>query len=151
MSWANLVKKSIPISSKSILTNYEKEKVQTENLIPEPIISTNSVPNLTPISTLTTSNPQQVSLPCNSCNPSRIRLASLKECLEYRRSGNPKQGIYYPGVLGKSSTSLSEFYQRHQRQLQWLYKNQSQSWARNNNRSCPSFSSFIVLAWIFSN
>lgn len=127
MSWANLVKKTIPISSSSILTNSENnpQKVEAPH---EP-----------------TSNHSEVR------RHSRIRLASLKECLDYRHSGSPRANVYYSGISGKSQTSLSDFYRIYHRPLQWLYKNRIQSWCQEMGTQVPSLSSFIVLAWIFSD
>lgn len=127
MSWANLVKKTIPILSSSILTNSENkpQKVETSR--------------------------EEVSNHSETRQCSQIRLASLKECLDYRHSGNPRANVYYSGISGKSRMSLSNFYRLYQHQLQWLYKNRIQSWCQEMGTQSPSLSSFVVLAWIFSD
>jgi hypothetical protein len=137
MSWANLVKKTIPISSRSISTNSENKTQIKDN---------SRLLNPAPFSPET----QENKTPPPKIPRSQIRLASLKECLDYRHSGNPWKNLYYSRVSGKSQITLSEFYRLYQRPLQLLYKNRIQEWGQRTGNQIPSLSSFIVLAWIFS-
>jgi len=127
MSWANLVRKTIPTSSSSTSSSSVVQiPVQTRT---EPILS------------------QKEIFPPSS----RIRLASLKECLDYRHSGHLRENVLYFGISGKARMSLSTFYRLYHHPLQLLYKNRIQTWCQKMECQPPSLSSFVVLAWIFSD
>jgi hypothetical protein len=103
------------------------------------------------ISTSQTSAPSKdiVSIPNPSC--SQIRLASLKDLLDFRRSGTRKHGITYPPALLKSSISLNKFCQQYQDQLQWLFNQIILPSSASITPKVPSFPEFVALAWIFTS
>lgn len=82
---------------------------------------------------------------------SRIHLASLRDLLDFRRSGIRKHGITYPPTLLKSSISLNKFCQQYQDQLQWLYNQIILPSSVSITHKVPSFPEFVALAWIFTN
>jgi hypothetical protein len=89
-----------------------------------------------------------VTIPNQSC--SQIRLASLKDLLDFRRSGTHKHGITYPPTLLKSPISLNKFCQQYQDQLQWLFNQIILTSSASITPKVPSFPEFMALAWIFT-
>ena len=76
-----------------------------------------------------------------------IRLASLRDLLDFRRSGIRKCGITYPSTLTKASISLEKFCHLYQDQLRWLYDQIILPSPMVMNR-VPPFEEFMALAWI---
>lgn len=80
----------------------------------------------------------------------KSRPATLKECFEYRMSGNLIPNVLYFNVSGKAPVSLEVFSRKHFKQLKLLYENLIIPFCENRKIEHPSLEKFISLAWIYS-